>query len=164
MLSYAAFQLSMFMFLLGNAFYTSGNRIEFILIWTRICYAGASTLLFTGYLFREAVTENRNKIQKILFFILFLFLGLLVFLPGEFLFTHIINDNKSHSTLIKGPLFLTFILIIILFSAFHIISIISFMQKNKHKKLQLKILTTGLTLWFLTLSFDGITQPQLWRR
>ena len=95
-------QISLFLFLFGNAFYMSATTPVHILFWTKVCYFGATSTIVTSYRFTEAITENTNKLLYRLLEVFTAILLIVIIIPGNHLFTNQLNATKSYSSVIKG--------------------------------------------------------------
>ncbi len=168
-LDFILIQLSLFIFLLGYALYTSSLEAENVLLWTRICYAGASLTPGACSLLDDSLKGRKHGLTSRVYAVFSLALTAIMFLPGSYIFTGSLNPEKSHHSVIKGPLFPYYIGLLILLSAFVLIKMIIFILRNRKRQPRLKPVVFGMAVFFLSASFDGIYsavlsrgKPQLW--
>ena len=162
-------QISLFIFLFGNAMYVSGNDPSYVLFWTKICYIGAASTIVTSYRFSETIVEKRNIILCRSLEVFTALVLLMIILPGQYLFTNQLNTLKSHSSVVKGPFFPYMVISILILVAFFLGRLSYFILSDKERRKGGSPIIIGLILWFIGTAYDGIfaailskTRPQLW--
>lgn len=147
---------SFFLYLSGYAIYSSSTDPRSVLFWTRICYSAGVLIVYTSFLFSSSIINNFSKrINRFLLVFVAIFL-VFVFLPTDLLFTKELSQVKTHSSVIKGPLFLYFLLVIYLLDFLLIIRFIIGLFKNRNQLYYLAPILAGLVFWFLEALYDGI--------
>lgn len=150
------FMFTIVIYLCGYAFYASGTKPDFVLFWTRICYSGGAIIVLSGYLLSSEITQKRSTILDFIIPSIVILLLISIFFPGDLLFTKILNPAKTHSTVIKGPLFPILLLIIYLADFLLMMRFINYLLKDKENLYLKKPILFALVFWFLEAMFDGV--------
>lgn len=153
-ISFAMFTL--FTYLLGYSFYSSSSDPALVLFWTRITYGGGAAISISTLLLSSDMIHKDSPVLRRVIFSIVLFMMLMIFLPNDLLFTKELNLTKTHSSVIKGPLF-PYLLMIIYLMDLIIIGRFSWgLIQNKAQVYLIAPILFGLIFWFLEALFDGL--------
>lgn len=158
-LLYLVIALSMFSFFIylsGYSLYASANKPDTVLFWTRICYAGGAFIIYSSFLLSSEIIHKTSKTLSRATLVLVIFLMILIFLPVDFIFTQNLNPDKTHSSVLKGPLFPYLLATILLADFLLIIRFVRGLFQNKEEMHLLMPILFGLVFWFLEALFDGV--------
>jgi diguanylate cyclase (GGDEF)-like protein len=150
------FMFSLVFYLSGYAFYSSGSNPDFVLFWTRICYSGGALIIFTGYLLSSEITQRRSTPLNYLIPGIVILLLISIYFPSDIFFTENLNPAKTHSTVIKGPLFPIILMIIFLTDFLLILRFIKDLMKDKENLYLIMPILFAILFWFIEAMFDGI--------
>lgn len=153
--------ISMFMFSLavylgGYAMYSSHQNSGGVLFWTRVCYSGGTIIILTGYILSSEILELYSSVlNRIIPAAVLLLISAIIF-PTELIFTNILNPVKTHSSVIKGPLFPYLLLLILLTQFLLLIRFVVYLLKDKEKVHLMFPILFAMLFWFFEAAFDGI--------
>ncbi|MDC7233147.1 MAG: diguanylate cyclase [Spirochaetales bacterium] len=152
----SAFLLSMSLYLAGYSFYSSALDAPSVLFWTRICYSGGALIIFTSYVLSSEILDRYNR--KLTGF-LALTACLLIFIlysPSDAVFTEILNPEKTHSSVIKGPLFPFILITMLVLDFLLLIRFILGLMRDKEKLHLITPILIALCIWMVEATIDGI--------
>ena len=152
----AGFMFTLCVYLTGYVIYSSSLNPRSVLFWTRVCFSGASMITYSAVKLSSEIIHKESRFLNLS--VMFLVVGLLVliFIPTEWLFTAELNPSKTHSSVIKGPLFPVFLGIILLIDLMVLIRFITGLFRKNESLYQITPLLFGLVFWFLEAVIDGV--------
>ncbi len=155
-LALSGFLTTLFLYLLGYSMYSSGTDVGWVLFWTRICYSGGAATVFSCYIVAREIAGWESRFFDWLFRIAAVVLVGIIFLPWEGLFIPEFLPDGETSTVLKGPYFIPFLMVIFLFCGVILVRFIIVIIPNKKKRHQIMPLIIGFSYWFLETIFNGI--------
>lgn len=147
---------SVFIYLFSYSVYSSSINLKTVLFWTRLCYAGGAFVISIGFLLTSEIIQEESKKLRNFLIPLTVILIILIYLPTDLFFTEKLNPVKTHSSVIKGPLFIYLLLTIYLADFVVIVRFFRGLLKNKDQLYLTAPILFALIFWFCEALLDGI--------
>ncbi|MDC7219551.1 MAG: GGDEF domain-containing protein [Spirochaetales bacterium] len=141
-------------YLIGYTVYSSSSDVATVLFWTRVCYTGTLLTAIYGLRLSDSI-HQAPRLNKTILISLVLLLILSLWIPGDHYFHKSLNPIKTHSSLIKGPLFPAMTILSILLNGYLVVRTVLYVYKRKEEKI-LRPLIYGFAGSFFIISFYGV--------
>ena len=155
-LGLSALMFTVSIYLFSYSLYASSTDIGRVLFWTRLCYAAGATAITVGFHLTSEIIEKQSRNLKFFMFALTIILIALIYLPSDLIFKDELNPVKTHSSVIKGPLF-PYMLTIIYIADFIVLArfFMGVIQNKDQRYLTVPILY-ALIFWFAEALVEGV--------
>ncbi len=145
-----------FVYLMSYALYSSSSDPGTVLFWTRLCYAAGAVIIYASYLLSSQIISKESPPLRTILIVLVTLLLIAIYYPSDLLFTRELNPIKTHSSVIKGPLFPALLTVIYLADLFLFVRFIRELFRSGVSMYLINPILYGLIFLFGEALFDGI--------